>query len=107
VKVNQSKLAHVTFTTLAITCLQIYKDDAPIPTKNEAKCLELHLEQRLTCYRTLWWTGDSWVSNYDKCIGWGETNPLCRQITKFFSTKSSLNKHGQNCTQLWKCAQPS
>jgi hypothetical protein len=47
IKANESKLAHVTFTTRRETCLPVHINNVHLP-QQDVKCIGLHLNRRLT-----------------------------------------------------------
>jgi hypothetical protein len=49
-KANETKSAHVTFTTRRETCPPGHYNDVQIPQENHVKYLGLHLDRRLTCH---------------------------------------------------------
>jgi hypothetical protein len=49
IKLNQSKVTHITFTLRDQTCPTVQKGNVDLPQKNEVKYLAMHLDRRMTC----------------------------------------------------------
>jgi hypothetical protein len=50
-KVNESKLTHVTFNTRRATCPLVHINDVQLPQSDDVKYLSLHLGRRLTWHK--------------------------------------------------------
>jgi hypothetical protein len=54
IKANGTKSIHVTFTMKKETCPPVIFNDHQLPQADEAKCLDLHLDRRLTWQKHIW-----------------------------------------------------
>jgi hypothetical protein len=50
-KANETKSAHVTFTTRRATCPPVHTNDVQLPQSDDVKYLGLHLDRRLTWHK--------------------------------------------------------
>lgn len=54
IKINETKSAHITFTTKSSTCPQVTLNNVIIPQANEVKYLGMYLDRRLTWKNHIW-----------------------------------------------------